>query len=461
MPAITTESPMDTNDSEPAMVLKVNDVNWQIEQLHKCQIIPESAVKALCTKVKEILVQEGNVQIVEPPVTICGDIHGQFYDLLELFKVGGSIPDANYLFLGDYVDRGFCRSSELEWSHPSKDGTRLLPLKTTDGHAIRRASDSDIFEFLLALNVTWPYEFELRRIDPDIYIPYWDSTLESRLPRPQDSCLFSSELMGTGSGSVTSGPFANWRTIEGPVLRRAAGGAGNPFTDADINPVMEPADHRSGEMFDQMTSANDPLFYLHHSFVDYIWEAWRQSRQTRAQREQDFPADNQLCSSPQHLSRSDGTVQPLQETSTDCQTNTPTSSTRTPRARPVLRQTRAAEAVSYFVTSRMGRRVVSRRPFDRSPLPLPSPYARQLTPRERRTAGTRTNAAKRGPPRANAHEIGATCKTFARPPATFVPRIRRFVMTAPTGTRRVAPLGGHRRVHQESRLDDRELPAQL
>lgn len=82
------------------------DLDRQIEQLMRCEIIKESEVKSLCNKAIEILMNESNVQRVDAPVTICGDIHGQFYDLLELFKVGGDCPSTNYLFLGDFVDRG-------------------------------------------------------------------------------------------------------------------------------------------------------------------------------------------------------------------------------------------------------------------------------------------------------------------------------------------------------------------
>lgn len=66
-----------------------------------------AAIEELCAKATSIFIRESNVQPVRSPVTVCGDIHGQFADLVELFRIGGSCPDTNYLFMGDYVDRGY------------------------------------------------------------------------------------------------------------------------------------------------------------------------------------------------------------------------------------------------------------------------------------------------------------------------------------------------------------------
>jgi serine/threonine-protein phosphatase 6 catalytic subunit len=61
--------------------------------------------------VVELLLEEAGVQPVSSPVTVCGDIHGlqhqkssnllagQFYDLLELFRTGGNLPEINYIFM--------------------------------------------------------------------------------------------------------------------------------------------------------------------------------------------------------------------------------------------------------------------------------------------------------------------------------------------------------------------------
>jgi serine/threonine-protein phosphatase 2A catalytic subunit len=85
----------------------IANLDSSIEVLLQCKPLAESQIKVLCDKAKEILINESNVQQVRAPVTICGDIHGQFHDLRELFKIGGQPPDTNYLFMGDYVDRGY------------------------------------------------------------------------------------------------------------------------------------------------------------------------------------------------------------------------------------------------------------------------------------------------------------------------------------------------------------------
>ena len=78
-----------------------------IEDCYDGVVLPEETIQQLISKAKEIFINEDNVQIVHAPVTICGDTHGQFYDLLELFDIGGRCPETNYLFMGDYVDRGY------------------------------------------------------------------------------------------------------------------------------------------------------------------------------------------------------------------------------------------------------------------------------------------------------------------------------------------------------------------
>ena len=66
----------------------------------------ESDLRGLCLKTREIFLNQPILLELEAPLKICGDVHGQFYDLLRIFEYGGYPPEANYLFLGDYIDRG-------------------------------------------------------------------------------------------------------------------------------------------------------------------------------------------------------------------------------------------------------------------------------------------------------------------------------------------------------------------
>ncbi|VDO23215.1 unnamed protein product [Haemonchus placei] len=178
-------------------------------------------------------------------------------------------------------------------------------------------------------------EIALRQVDPEVALPYWDSTLDENMPDSKDSIIWTNEFMGeTVGGYVVGGPFREWRTLEGhPRIQRAVGEKGKLFSEDEIRFILSQNDisqvlastaprpgcpyppnfnvleythgnphiYVGGDMFEQATSGNDPIFYMHHSFVDYIWEIYRQNVQSRSEREIAYPEDNELCSSEHHF----------------------------------------------------------------------------------------------------------------------------------------------------------------
>jgi len=106
-PTLTPKVPSSVSTSLKDEEKTFTDLEAWLQKLSQGTPLAESEVKALTEMARNVLLHESNVQPVNAPVTVCGDIHGQWHDLMELYRIGGSAPDTNYLFMGDYVDRGY------------------------------------------------------------------------------------------------------------------------------------------------------------------------------------------------------------------------------------------------------------------------------------------------------------------------------------------------------------------
>lgn len=88
-----------------SMISRLLEVGYSAK-VSKSVCLKNNEITALCQAAREVFLSQPTLIELSPPVKIVGDVHGQYSDLIRLFEMCGFPPSSNYLFLGDYVDRG-------------------------------------------------------------------------------------------------------------------------------------------------------------------------------------------------------------------------------------------------------------------------------------------------------------------------------------------------------------------
>mmetsp|Transcript_30870 Transcript_30870/g.43023 ORF Transcript_30870/g.43023 Transcript_30870/m.43023 type:complete len:351 (-) Transcript_30870:260-1312(-) len=109
-PAPALGKPSTSSKSEdgtaPSSASEKKNIEKFLDSAFKGSRLSLREIKWICSKATKIFYEEPNIIDIPTPVTVVGDIHGQFHDLLQVFSKGGAAPKTRYVFLGDYVDRG-------------------------------------------------------------------------------------------------------------------------------------------------------------------------------------------------------------------------------------------------------------------------------------------------------------------------------------------------------------------